>query len=59
MSSPQHRGDLIFPHPFGHLLTSTLTPSGLVSESSTSSAPHLAQVMLTLMPHFAQVYAAI
>ena len=28
------------PHPLGHLETSTLLPSGLVSESSTSSAPH-------------------
>ena len=59
MSCPQQSGDLTLPQPLGHFDTSTRVPSGVVMESSTSSAPHLAHVMLTLMPHLLQVYADI
>jgi hypothetical protein len=55
MSWAQHMGDLIMPCPSGHLETATLDPSGLLSVSCTSSESHLAQVMLTLMPHLSQV----
>lgn len=55
MSAPQHSGDLIFPWPLGHSEISTMVPSSLVREASTRSAEQWPQVVLTDMPHFAQV----
>ena len=59
MSWAQHMGDLILPSPLGHFETSTVLPSSLTSVSCTSSAPHVAQVMFTLIPHLSHVYVAI
>ena len=55
MSAPQHIGDLILPCPLGHWEISTVEPSSFVIEASTRSAPQAPQVVLTDMPHFAQV----
>lgn len=58
MSVPQHMGDLIFPCPFGHTEISTRVPSSLTRTSSTRAASQEPQVVLTDMPHEAQVYRA-
>ena len=55
MSLPQHIGDLILPCPFGHCEISTVEPSSLVIDASTRGASQAPQVVLTDMPHFAQV----
>jgi hypothetical protein len=39
MSLPQHSGDLILPSPLGHSAIRTLTPSAVVKDPSTRSAP--------------------
>ena len=55
MSWPQHSGDLTLPSPLGHVEIATFDPSSFCRLSWTSSAPHLAHVMFTLMPHLSQV----
>ena len=55
MSVPQHIGDLILPWPLGHTEIATLVPSSLTRTSSTRAASHEPQVVLTDMPHEAQV----
>jgi hypothetical protein len=59
MSWPQQRGDFTLPSPFGHLEIATFVPSSFDIESWTKSELHLAQLMLTPIPHFSQVYVAI
>ena len=51
MSSPQHRGDFIFPCPFVHFETCTFRPSSNLRTSLTNGELHLPQVALTDMPH--------
>ena len=55
MSAPQHIGDLILPWPLGHSEISTTAPSAFVRLASTSGASQAPQVVLTDIPHFAQV----
>jgi len=47
MSKPQHIGDLILPHPSGHLATETSRPSAVVMVSGTSSLLHAAHSIPT------------
>ena len=51
MSAPQHRGDFIFPCPFGHFEICTSLPSSNSSMSLTNGALHFPQVALTDIPH--------
>ncbi len=44
MSLPQHIGDLIFPHPSGHVEIFTVLPSSLVITSGTKALPQAAHV---------------
>ena len=59
MSMPQHRGDLIFPHPAGHSDIWTSFPSSVNRVPSTSGSSHLPQVVLTDMPQELHLYIAI
>jgi hypothetical protein len=58
ISSAQHVGDLIIPHPLGHFATCTLSPCFVVMISFTSALLHLLHVNpLTPMPHLLQWYS--
>ena len=50
MSSPKHKGDLIFPCPFGHFDICT-EPFSIFSVSFNSFASHFPHVALTDIPH--------
>lgn len=58
MSWPQQTGDLIFPHPFGHFATCTLSLLSVFTVSNTKDELHLLQVNpLTPIPHLAHLHS--
>ena len=51
ISSPQHKGDFIFPSHEGHFETCTVEPSSKSKYPFTKGIPHLPHEAFTDIPH--------